>query len=288
MDLQAIARGQATYPINSVQQDRALVQSLQLSLNKMGFSAGSADGIWGSQTGSAYRSFADYYGFRADELSPKAAYFIVSSVGVQVSTPTPTPAPPRPSPTPTPSRPAPTPTPAPQTGNIFSEGLRFSLRWEGGYVNNPSDYGGETNKGVTTATYQSYRRRKGLGAQSVRHITDAEVHEIYRDMYWKPAQCELMVRPLAIVHLDTAINFGVGGATEFLQETLGIGVDGSFGPATRNALSRGNTAATARRYCQARIDYRYRRVSQDPSQRVFLQGWLNRDNDLLRYISNMT
>jgi len=279
MDLQAIARGQTTYPISTVQQNRALVQSLQLSLNKMGFSSGSADGIWGSQTGAAYRSFADYYGFRADELSPKAAYFIISSVGVQLPAPAPTPAPPRPTPT---------PAPAPQASNIFNEGLRFSLRWEGGYVNNPADYGGETNKGVTTATYQSYRRRKGLSAQSVRHITDAEVHEIYRDMYWKPAQCELMVRPLAIVHLDTAINFGVGGATEFLQETLGVGVDGSFGPMTRNALSRANTATTARRYCQARIDYRYRRVSQDPSQRVFLQGWLNRDNDLLRYISNMT
>lgn len=286
MDLQTIARGQTTYPISTVRQNRSLVQSIQSSLNRLGFSAGAVDGIWGSGTEAAYRRFAQEYGFRPEGVSPRMARFLLSTVGVQVPTPAPAPVPtPRPVPIPVPVPPAPAPTPA---IDLFGEALRFTLRWEGGYVNNPLDPGGETNKGVTANTYATYRRRKGLSPQSVRHITDAEVYEIYRDLYWGPAQCQAKTRPLAIVHFDTAVNFGVRGSTLFLQEVLGTTVDGDYGPGTRAALARANTYQTARRYCEARIAYRHRRVQRSPSQRVFLAGWLNRDNDLARFIATMT
>ncbi|HEY9620286.1 MAG TPA: glycosyl hydrolase 108 family protein [Crinalium sp.] len=288
MDLQTIAQGQNTYPISAIRSDRTLIQSLQISLNKMGFAAGKVDGVWNESTDTAYRSFIDYYGFNPGELSPRVARFIITTAGIPVPPISPTPAPtPTPTPRPTPT-PTPTPTPAPSGNAVFQEGLRFTLQWEGGWVNNPADPGGETNKGITAATYSSYRQRKGLPNQSVRFITDAEVREIYFDMYWRPSNCDLKVRPLAIVHFDTAVNFGVGGSTLFLQEVLGITADGVYGPGTKAALAKANSAITAKRYCQARIDYRYKRVSQTPSQRVFLAGWLNRDNDLLRYISNMT
>jgi peptidoglycan hydrolase-like protein with peptidoglycan-binding domain len=286
MDLQTIARSQTSYPISTARNDRQLVQSIQASLNVMGFPAGTVDGIWDQETDNAYKAFSREYGFRPDEVSPRAARFIISSVGV-IAVPTPSPAPtPRPVPVPVPI-PRPTPTPQPQT-DVLGEALRFTLKWEGGYVNDPYDPGGETNKGVTIATYNSYRSRKGLSRQSVRYITDAEVYEIYRDMYWAPSQSNLMTRALAIVHFDTAVNFGVGGATIFLQETLGLRADGVFGNMTRDALSRANSAATARKYVQGRINYRYQRVRENPTQERFLQGWLNRDNDLSRYIANMT
>ncbi len=32
--------------------------------------------------------------------------------------------------------------------------LPFILRWEGGFVNDPADLGGATNKGVTIATWR--------------------------------------------------------------------------------------------------------------------------------------
>ncbi|NEQ25251.1 MAG: hypothetical protein F6K28_40505 [Microcoleus sp. SIO2G3] len=286
MDLQSIAQGTTTYPINTVRQDRRLVQTIQASLNKMGFAAGSVDGVWDGETIAAYNRFTQEYGFRSDGLSPRIARFLVYSVGVvEIPTPTPAPAPaPIPIPVPQPT-PRPTPTPPVTQPDFFSEALRFSLRWEGGYVNHPNDPGGETNKGVTANTYAAYRRRKGLQPRSVRQITDAEVGEIYREMYWKPAQCDNKERVLAIVHFDTAVNFGVGGSTLFLQEVLGVTPDGAYGPATRAALARADAKQAAQRYCQARIDYRHRRVQQNPSQRVFLAGWLNRDNDLRRYIS---
>lgn len=38
----------------------------------------------------------------------------------------------------------------------------FILKWEGGFVSDPADLGGATNKGVTIGTYKEYRKKKGL------------------------------------------------------------------------------------------------------------------------------
>ena len=45
---------------------------------------------------------------------------------------------------------------------LFEKMLQFVLEREGGYSNNPADLGGETNKGITHGTYNSYRRSKVL------------------------------------------------------------------------------------------------------------------------------
>lgn len=283
-ELAAIARGIVPSPISTVRTNTNLVRAVQTALNNMGFSAGTVDGTWGTGTDAAYRAFALRFGFKATEISPRAASLLLSSGGISPAPspqPIPTPRPPSPSPNP------PSPTPNPPQGNFYPEALQFTLRWEGGYVNHPSDPGGATNKGVTQGVYDSYRRQKGLSLRSVLYITDTEVQDIYQNLYWKPARCDIMSRAMAIVHFDTAVNFGVTGSILFLQETLGVSADGSFGPMTEAALTRSNNTATARRYVQGRINYRYDRVAEDPSQQVFLQGWLNRDNDLMRYIANM-
>lgn len=287
LTLEAIANGRTPVPITTVQQNSDLVRTIQTALRNMGFDVGTVDGSWGSRTTTAYQTWAQRFGFTTTEISPRAASFLLSSGGIVQPSPSPLPIP-VPRPTPSPPSPSPSPTPQPPQGNYFPEALRFTLRWEGGYVNNPADYGGATNKGVTQGVYDTYRRRKGLPLRSVMYILDTEVEEIYRNQYWQQSYCDRMVRTLAIVHFDTAVNFGVGGSILFLQETLGVTADGSFGPVTQSALQRANTKTTAQRYVQSRINYRYQRVAQDSSQRVFLQGWLNRDNDLKNYIANLT
>jgi lysozyme family protein len=44
----------------------------------------------------------------------------------------------------------------------FVESLPCVLPWEGGFVNNPNDPGGATNKGATQAVYNSWRSRRDL------------------------------------------------------------------------------------------------------------------------------
>ncbi len=163
--------------------------------------------------------------------------------------------------------------------------LTFTLKWEGGFVDNPLDPGGATNKGVTQSVYNAYRTSKGIGTQSVKLITDAEVHDLYETRYWNPSKAELMTLPLGVAQFDTAVLFGVNGAIKFLQQALNIEADGIFGPQTNASLENHNNKDTALSLVDKRIAFHRQRVASNPSQEVFLQGWLNRANDLKRFIS---
>lgn len=174
-----------------------------------------------------------------------------------------------------------------QSLDDFQKALKFTLKWEGGH-GSPHDLGGVVYQGITQATYENYCRKKGLSLQAVSKISHDEVENLYYEMYWLASHADMMELPLAMVHFDTAVNFSVRASIEFLQETLGgVDVDGIWGRQTSGALELQNNLATAKRYCQSRIDYRYGRVEANSSQKIFLEGWLKRDKDLLNYVKEL-
>ena len=141
----------------------------------------------------------------------------------------------------------------------FDKALAFTLRWEGGYVNHPADPGGATNKGVTQKVYDAWRTAHGHPAQSVKDITDAEVHDIYRDNYWVKAGCAELPEPLDLVQFDSAVNHGVGRAIKFLMQARGA-----------------NPEHPVAAYIGFREAF-YRDLAQrKPAMAVFLKGWLRR------------
>lgn len=171
----------------------------------------------------------------------------------------------------------------PEKGD-FEKALAFTLKWEGGFVDNPNDPGGRTNKGITQSTYNAYLMRND---QDVKNISDREVREIYYKNYWLASKANQFVLPLAIAHFDTAVNFGVSGATQFLQEVLGLPTDSIFGPKTQALATAHNNLETALAICEARKAYRHKRVAENITQGQFLKGWLNRDTALERHIENV-
>ncbi|MDX2272736.1 MAG: glycosyl hydrolase 108 family protein [Cyanobacteriota bacterium] len=166
----------------------------------------------------------------------------------------------------------------------FEKALAFTQKWEGGFVDHPVDPGGRTNFGITQSTYNHWRNSKNLKPQDVKRIQPSEVESIYRDLYWIPAHCAQMVLPLAIAHFDTAVNFGVTGSVKFLQSVLKVKVDGLWGSVTQSAFEHSNCKHTAQHLVEARIRYRHQRIRENPSQQLFLQGWLNRDQALLTVV----
>jgi len=165
----------------------------------------------------------------------------------------------------------------------YPESLRFLLRWEGGYVNLPSDHGGPTNKGVTQLVYDAWRARNGQPSRDVRDITAGEVHEIYRDDYWTPSYCDRIQRRLDLVQFDTSVNMGTHRAILIVQEATGSATDGHFGQATEQACANCDLGTTLDKYCKIREGL-YRRFAREPGQERFLKGWLNRLNDLRRTV----
>ena len=146
---------------------------------------------------------------------------------------------------------------------VFLKALAFVLKWEGGYVNNPNDKGGATNKGITQNTYNAWLRSKGSALRDVKQIADREVEQIYYNNYWLKAGCDKMTPVFAILCFDTAVNMGVSRINEFLKAA---------------------EWKSPEKFMIARIN-KYVEFAKVGNQKVFLQGWLNRAMDLCKFVS---
>ena len=147
-------------------------------------------------------------------------------------------------------------------------------------MNNPNDRGGRTNRGITQTVYDAWRKQQGGLPRDVQLLEDAEMQAIYQTQYWLPPRCDLLEGALDLVQFDTAVNMGPRRAVQFLQSASGCGVDGSFGPATQKAVQACDQGAMTATYCDVREKYYRALVARDPSQGVFLKGWMNRLNAL--------
>lgn len=122
----------------------------------------------------------------------------------------------------------------------FNAATDWLLVHEGGYVNHPRDPGGATNRGVTQATYNGFRRRIGKPAQSVRLVTNEEVHEIYKSQYWNLVWGDELPPGLDYAMYDFAVNSGPSRAVKFIQAIVGQKQDGIMGNMTLGAIKSSN------------------------------------------------
>lgn len=170
----------------------------------------------------------------------------------------------------------------------FEQALTFTLREEGGYVDDPDDHGGATNHGVTQKTYDGYRKARKLTPCDVRDIGDREVADLYQQLFWLPAHCDELAAPLGICHLDWAVNHGVPGAIRTLQGALTLPVDGVFGPATRAAADAMVPMDAVSHYLELRCAWYLAYSQANPRQAKFLPGWLGRVERLRAYLEKST
>jgi len=162
----------------------------------------------------------------------------------------------------------------------FHQALPFILRWEGGFVDDPDDPGGRTNKGVTQKTYDAWRARQGLPARDVKGIDGAEVAAIYEQDYWLPPGCDRLPAPLDLVQLDTAVNMGVKRSIRILQAALDSASSGVFDAQTEAAVAAVDAGVAAAGYCDVREGVYESLIEKNAKLAKFRNGWLNRLNAL--------
>jgi lysozyme family protein len=165
----------------------------------------------------------------------------------------------------------------------FDMFLPILLRFEGGYVDDPTDPGGETNKGITMWTFQHCSHELlGIDPTSgnLRALTDAQAGLIYKALYWNKIQGDSFAsQDLANIVCDFMVNAGTH-ATKLLQQVMNnmgaaLVEDGTIGPAALQALAGFDQVQVYRQYKQGRISY-YQALGQKYPQ--FVRGWLNRVN----------
>lgn len=160
--------------------------------------------------------------------------------------------------------------------NTYPKALKEVLKHEGGYVNHPADPGGATNKGVTQATYDAYRRSKGLiTRKTVKLISDEEVADIYKSRYWDAVKGDALPAGVDYAVFDYGVNSGPTKAAKGLQKALGLTQDGIIGPRTL-AAAQEDPESVIKKLCADRLAF-LKRLKTWPT---FGKGWERRVRDV--------
>ncbi|MEZ9198580.1 glycoside hydrolase family 108 protein [Shewanella sp. 10N.286.54.B9] len=163
---------------------------------------------------------------------------------------------------------------------------------EGGYVNDPTDRGGETMYGVTVKVAREYGFK---GAMC--DLPYELAFNIYQDRYWAPLKLD-EIQPLSEVLteqlFDFGVNSGVGRAGKCLQQVLNVlnnrqtlypdlNADGVVGSRTLRALNKyvdhrkqGGLKVLIEAVRGQRISFCINIAVKDESQEKYQFGWLQR------------
>jgi lysozyme family protein len=157
----------------------------------------------------------------------------------------------------------------------FEQAFELVLKFEGGYVNDPNDPGGETKFGISKRQYPKL---------DIKNLTIEQAKEIYWRDYYIPAKCvelEHIHPKLAIYHFDTAVNIGIRQAGKILQHAINkqgfnLYIDGILGPITMSTIRKCHIGILLRDYLLHRQLYYKHLTYQKPMLHRFYRGWINR------------
>ncbi|MBR6104954.1 MAG: peptidoglycan domain protein [Paludibacteraceae bacterium] len=156
--------------------------------------------------------------------------------------------------------------------------LPIIKKWEGGYVNDPDDSGGATNKGVTLATFRQFYG-KDKTAEDLKKLTDAQWLYIFLNGYWdKMKASQINNQAIANIIVDWAWASGPGTAAKYVQNILGINADGIVGPQTLQAINTAPQNSLFDKIKSARIKFVEQLAELRQKDKKFLNGWKNRIN----------
>ena len=76
----------------------------------------------------------------------------------------------------------------------FETIIKKVLKHEGGYVNDPTDRGGETNFGIS---------KRAFPEEDIKGLTEDRAKYIYFEKYWKPSKAYLLPEKLQEVYFQS-------------------------------------------------------------------------------------
>jgi hypothetical protein len=145
-------------------------------------------------------------------------------------------------------------------GTVFSKKIfPWLLQWEGiKYVNNPNDPGGCTKFGISYSNNKPELNALGIRTgPEIINLTEEQAKCIYINKYWNPVASGLQY-PMNWVYFNAAVNNGPANAQKFYSHSNG----------------------NYEEFISVQRKFYENIVKNNPSQSIFLKGWLNRLNSL--------
>ena len=178
----------------------------------------------------------------------------------------------------------------------FSKIIVHTLEYEGvsskstGYVDHPNDKGGATKFGISlsfvvdTNDLETFDTNNDLvlNKEDIKNLTFEQAVLAYKKYFWDYYDLDnIEDNKKCFLVFDAAVNHGYKGATKLIQKTLNslgykLSVDGLYGPKSKAALIDAPVSEFIPLFQEKRTALYKAIVANNPSQQVFLKGWLNR------------
>lgn len=178
--------------------------------------------------------------------------------------------------------------------------LPYILKFEGGFVNDPADSGGATNKGVTIATWRQVGYDKDgdgdIDVADLKKLTDADVrNRVLKPAFWDRWKADrIKSQGVANILVDWVWGSGKHGIV-IPQRLLGVVPDGIVGEKTLAAVNAANPRQLFDKIFDARKKFLHDITAQSVAnyerkigrkatnaelmkhtKKRFIKGWLNR------------
>lgn len=149
------------------------------------------------------------------------------------------------------------------------------LQWEGGYVWDPDDRGGATNKGITIDTYRTvFGKDKTI--EDLKTLSIPEFTMVLKRYYWDRWKAdEILNQSVAEILVDWVWGSGKWGII-IPQGLLKVVDDGLVGRITIAALNNQDQSEFHEQVKKARYTFINGIIKNDPTQEKFHKGWNNR------------
>jgi len=154
----------------------------------------------------------------------------------------------------------------------FDEAFVKLMGHEGGYVNHPSDPGGETNWGITKRVAEAHGYTGPM-----RELTQDKAKEIARAAYWNAVSAESLPHALRYPVFDAAYHSGPRQSIRWLQRALGAVDDGIVGRQTLTIAHQADPYKTRSRMLGERLEF----LAGLSTWPAFGRGWSRRIASLL-------
>lgn len=168
----------------------------------------------------------------------------------------------------------------------FDEAYAATEKNEGGYANHKVDTGGETYRGIARKHWPGWagweivdalKSKPGFPKSLASNEKLQElVKDFFRRNFWSYWLDQFQSQSIASWVYDKRVNMGTETAVKLLQRALGITADGHLGSGTLNAVNSADPEKLREKLREQAKTYYLAIVERDPSQKVFLNGWIAR------------
>ena len=154
----------------------------------------------------------------------------------------------------------------------FDHCLEMLLEHEGGYVNHPSDPGGQTNLGVTKRVWEDWG-----GTKDMKELTPEDVAPLYKKLYWDKIKGDELPSGVDWCVFDWGVNSGTSRSAKALQRIVGTRDDGHIGPKTMELVMEADVHEIINKMYQERQEFYEKLKTFD----TFGKGWTRRNKETL-------